>query len=154
MIGPEGVYATPPPDQYKKGALFLNTLRSVIDNDAEWFRLLRDYYQRFKYQTIMTTDVAAFFDHHTGLNLTPLFNEYLRHAAIPALELKFDAANRRVAYRWRAAEADFAMPVRAGKPGQWQLLHPTHEWQWLDTPLGSAEFSADTDYYYIDVSKQ
>jgi aminopeptidase N len=129
-------------------------VRSVIDNDAEWFKLLHDYYQHFKYQTIMTTDMVAFFNQHTGLNLTPLFDEYLRHAAIPVLELKFDAAGKRVAYRWRAEESGFAMPVRAGKQGQWQLLHPTSEWQWLDTDLNAADFSADTDYYYIDVSKQ
>ncbi len=33
VISPQGVFSTPPPDQYKKGALFLNTVRSVLDND-------------------------------------------------------------------------------------------------------------------------
>ena len=45
-------------DQYFKGALFINTLRSVVDDDQKWWELLRDFYQHFKYQTIMTEDVV------------------------------------------------------------------------------------------------
>src|ERR1019366_8587797 len=68
-------------------------VRSVVNDDAVWFKLLHDYYQHFKYQTIMTTDMASFFNTETGLNLTPIFNQYLRHAAIPTLELRFDDAD-------------------------------------------------------------
>src|SRR6202035_5589057 len=106
----EGIYGTPPVDQYKKGALFLNTLRSIVNDDSVWFKLLHDYYQHFKYQTIMTTDVASFFNAETSLNLTPIFNQYLRHAAIPTLELRFDSSARTVSYRWDAEEPGFAMP--------------------------------------------
>ena len=45
VIAEEGIYATPPTDQYKKGALFLNSVRSVVNDDAIWFKLLHDYYQ-------------------------------------------------------------------------------------------------------------
>jgi aminopeptidase N len=150
----EGVYCTPPPDQYKKGALFLNTLRSVIDDDAEWFKLLHDYYQHFKYQTIMTTDMLAFFNRHTGKDLTVLFKEYLQHAAIPTLELQFDPASGEVSYRWRAEEAGFNMPVRVGRQKQWQLIHPTSEWHRMKSTLRLDEFDVATDLYYINVSKQ
>ena len=150
----EGVYCTPPPDQYKKGALFLNTLRSVIDDDAEWFKLLHYYYQHFKYQTIMTTDMLGFFNRHTGKDLTVLFNQYLRHAAIPTLELKFDPASSLVSYRWRAEAAGFNMPVRVGRQKQWQLIHPTTEWHRMKSALRLDEFDAATDLYYIKVSKQ
>ena len=150
----EGVYCTPPPDQYKKGALFLNTLRSVIDDDAEWFKLLHDYYQHFKYQTIMTTDMLGFFNRHTGKDLTVLFNQYLRHAAIPTLELKFDPASSLVSYRWRAEAAGFNMPVRVGRQKQWQLIHPTTEWHRMKSALRLDEFDVATNLYYINVSKQ
>lgn len=83
VISPEGVASTPPVDQYKRGRLFLNTLRTVVGDDAKWFALLHDYYQHFKYQMIMATDLVAFFNQQAGKNLTPMFNEYLRHAAIP-----------------------------------------------------------------------
>jgi aminopeptidase N len=51
--------------------------------------LLRDFYQRFKYQTIMTEDVVEFFNAQLGRNLTPIFDQYLRRAALPTLELAF-----------------------------------------------------------------
>ncbi len=154
VISTEGVFSTPPADQYKKGALFLNTLRSVIDDDAEWFSLLHDYYQHFKYQTIMTTDLLAYFNQHTGKDLTPLFDQYLRHAAIPVLQLKFNTGLHTVDYRWRAEEAAFNMPVRVGRRDDWQLIFPTTEWKTLDSPIAMDEFEVATDLYYIDVNKQ
>ena len=93
IITPRGIHRTPPQDQYFKGALFLNTLRSVVNDDTRWWKLIRDFYQQFKYQNIMTEDVVAFFNEQTGRNLTPIFDQYLRHAALPTLELKFDDAD-------------------------------------------------------------
>ena len=153
VISQEGVFSTPPPDQYKKGALFLNTLRSVLDDDAQWYSLLRDYYQHFKYRTIMTADMVVFFNQRTHRQLRPIFDEYLRHAAIPTLELRFDQGAQ-VSYRWLAQEKDFAMPVRVGRAGDWQLIHPTTSWQQMNTGLGKQEFDVATDLYYINVSKQ
>jgi aminopeptidase N len=154
VISEEGVFSTPPPDQYKKGALFLNTLRSVINDDEKWFSLLRGYYQHFKYQTIMTTDMVAFFNRHTGRRLQPIFDEYLRHAAIPTLELRFDDRAHAVSYRWAAQEKQFAMPVRVGQKGAWQIIHPTTSWQHMHTDLDRDAFDVATDLYYINVSKQ
>ena len=151
VIAEEGIYATPPVDQYKKGALFLNTVRSVVNDDAVWFKLLHDYYQHFKYQTIMTTDMVAFFNAHTGLNLTPIFNQYLRHAAIPTLELQFDQAAHTVSYRWRAEEPGFSMPIRVGNSAHWQIVQPSSSWQVLATPLEKQDFAVATDLYYVNV---
>jgi aminopeptidase N len=155
VISEEGVFSTPPVDQYKKGGLFLNTLRTVVGSDDKWFALLHDYYQHFKYQTIMTTDMVAFFNQQTGKDLTPIFNEYLRHAAIPVLELRFDESAHTVSYRWQAEEKDFNMPIRVGQKDNWQLITPTTtEWKTLPTQLSTDDFAVDTDYYYVDVTKQ
>ena len=62
IITARGVNADPPQDQYFKGALFLNTLRSVVNDDKQWWALLHDFYQHFKYQNIMTEDVVAYFN--------------------------------------------------------------------------------------------
>ena len=135
VISQEGVFSTPPPDQYKKGSLFLHTLRSVLDDDALWFSLLHDYYQHFKYRTIMTSDMVAFFNQRTHKQLRPIFDEYLRHAAIPTLELRFDAPGHKIAYRWLAQEKGFAMPVRVGRSNDWLLIHPTTSWQSMKSRL-------------------
>lgn len=138
VIPEHGINAEPTEDQYFKGALMINTLRTVIDDDPKWFADLHDFYQHFKYQSIMTEDVVAWWNQRTGMDLTPFFNEYLRHAAIPVLRLKFDAAKGTVAYRWCADEPDFAMPIKIGKSGSLTLVTPvTTEWRtmpWTEDP--------------------
>ncbi len=153
IVAPRGVNATPPADQYFKGALFLHTLRSVVDDEKLWRSLLRDFYRTFKYRNIMTEDVVEFFNRRTGRNLTPVFNQYLRRAALPALELKFDEAKGEVSYRWKADEPGFRMPVRVGGRGGWQLIRPTAEWQTMKTLLRQEDFTVATELYYVDVIK-
>jgi aminopeptidase N len=154
IIAERGIAATPPQDMYFKGALFLNTLRSVVNDDARWFALIHDFYQHFKYQNIMTEDVVAYFNQQTGMNLTPLFDQYLRHTAIPTLELKFNEADGTVDYRWQADEPDFAMPIRVGRKPDWQIIQPTTYGQTMKTPLKKNEFDVATDLYFVNVSKQ
>ncbi len=153
IIPERGVNATPPQDMYFKSALFLNTLRSIVDDDKRWWMMLRDFYQRFKYQTIMTEDVVEYFNRKTGMNLTPIFNQYLRHTAIPTLELKFDEALGTVSYRWKVDEPGFAMPVRVGARNHWQIIQPTTDWKQMKTPLHQDDFEVATDLYYVNVSK-
>ena len=152
IITQRGVHRSPPGDQYFKGALFINTLRSVVDDDKRWWKLMRDLYQEFKYRNIMTEEMVRFFNEKTGKDLTPIFDQYLRHPGIPTLELTFDQAKQSVSYRWKADEANFAMPVRVGKRGAWQIVHPTAEWKTMKTEIPAAEFEVATDLYYVNVS--
>jgi aminopeptidase N len=154
IISQRGVNATPPPDQYFKGTLFLNTLRSVINDDNKWFALIHDLFQKFKYQNIMTEDIVTFFNEHTGLSLTPIFNQYLRHKDIPTLELKFDEAQHSISYRWLADEPAFAMPVRIATDEPWQIIFPTTEWQKLPAKAHKDEMRVATDLYFINVVKK
>jgi aminopeptidase N len=154
IIAERGINAEPPQDQYFKGALFLNTLRSVVNDDPRWFKLIHDLYQHFKYKDIMTEDMVAFFNQKTGKDFTPIFNQYLRHTAIPTLELKFNEADGTVAYRWKVDEAGFAMPVRVGKKENWQIIQPTTDWQTMKTALTKDDFAVATDLYFINVEKQ
>jgi len=153
IIAPRSVNATPPQDMYFKGALFLNTLRSVVNDDARWWALLKDIFQHFKYQTIMTEDIVAWFNQKTKMNLTPIFDQYLRHTALPKLELKFNEAAGTVAYRWQVDEPSFAMPIRVGAKENWQIVRPTTAWQTMKTPLKRDQFEVATDLYFVEVSK-
>jgi aminopeptidase N len=154
IITQRGINGTPPQDEYFKGALFINTLRSIVNNDDRWFQLIHDFYQHFKYQNIMTEDVVAYFNQQTGMNLTPVFDQYLRHTAIPTLELKFQPAEGVVTYRWKVDEPAFAMPIRVGNKNNWQSITPTTEWQTTKTNLSKDDFDVATDLYFVDVSKQ
>lgn len=146
-----GINQSPPQDQYFKGALFINTLRSVVDDDKKWWAVLRKFHQTFKYKNILTGDVVRFFNQNTGMDLTPMFDEYLKHAQLPTLEIKF--GNHSVAYRWNASEPAFAMPIKVGRPGRWQVIKPTIQWQAMSTDLAPDAFQVATDLYYVNVKR-
>jgi aminopeptidase N len=154
IITQRGVNRTPPQDMYFKGALFLNTLRSVVNDDKRWFTLIHDVFQHFKYRNIMTEDMVDFLNQRTGMNLTPIFDEYLRHAALPVLELRFDEAAGTVSYRWKADEPAFAMPIRVGAKDNWQIVQPAAEWKTMKTPLKKDDFTVASDLYFVNVSKE
>jgi aminopeptidase N len=153
IITERGIHRSPSQDQYFKGALFLQTLRAVVNDDRAWWKLMRDTYQEFKYTNIMTEDLVRFFNRKTGKNWTPIFDQYLRHAALPTLELAFSEKGDEVSYRWKADEKDFAMRIRVGTPGAWQTIEPTTEWQKMRTTLAKDEFQVATDLYYINVAR-
>jgi aminopeptidase N len=152
IVARRGINAQPPQDQYFKGALFLNTLRSVVEDDAKWFAAIRGFYQKHKYQNIGTEEVVGYFNEALGMDLTAVFEQYLRHAALPVLELKFEAEGM-VAYRWRAEAKGFAMPVRVGKEGAWERVSPTAEWQRRKMGMVKEEFGVDTEGFYVAVER-
>ena len=154
IISPAGVNSTPPQDMYFKGALFLNTLRSVIDNDARWWKLVHDFAEHFKYRNIMAEDLVKFFNEKTGKNLILVFDQYLRHTDIPALELEFQESDGSVSYRWETDVKEFAMPVKVGRRGDWQLIQPTTEWKTMKSGVKKDEFEVATDHYYVNVIKK
>ncbi len=147
-----GTNQQPTSDQYFKGALMLNTLRSVIGNDERWFSLIRGFYQHFKYQEILTEDVITYFNKQTGIDLTPIFDQYLRHVAVPLLELKFQPGS--VSYRWKVDVNGFFMPVKVGDGKEWETIHPTEKWQTMKTPLSRGEFRVATDLYFVEVTEE
>ncbi|MGI4755611.1 MAG: M1 family metallopeptidase [Janthinobacterium lividum] len=150
IVGERGVNATPhDEDQYFKGALLLNTLRSVVADDTRWYAALHGLAEHFRYKNIRTEDVVLYLNQQLGHDYTPIFYEYLHHADLPQLQLEFDRAAGTVRYRWQASEPGFSMPVQAGDPQRWTLLHPTSEWQTVPGPPES--FKVATDLYYVQV---
>jgi hypothetical protein len=82
-----------------------------------------------------------------------IFNQYLRHTALPVLELSFAEAAKVVRYRWQTDEADLAMPISVGTKDHWQKIKPTTQWQEMKTELKKEDFQAATDLYFIDIKK-
>lgn len=153
IITERGRHRTPPQDMYFKGALFLHTLRGIVNDDRVWWSVIRDFYQAHKYSNIMTEDVVRFFNAKLRRDLTPVFDQYLRHAALPVLELDFAATPGAVRYRWKADVAGFNMPIRVGRPDAWQTISPTSEWASMPNTLAQQDFQVATDLYYVVVQK-
>jgi aminopeptidase N len=100
----------------------------------------------------MTEDMVRFVNETLQQDVTPVFDQYLRRAALPVLELTFDGTAGTVAYRWRADERAFAMPIKVGDPSRWQLIRPTADWQLMPTTLTPETFKVATDLYYVEVA--
>ncbi len=150
IIGPAGVNHWPSNDQYFKGALFLHTLRHVVDDDKKWWAMLRDYAERFKYKNIYTADVINFFNSYFKRDFIPVFEQYLYHAHIPKLQVKFE--ENRVAYRWQAEVEEFDLPVKVRVHGKTHFIHPTAEWK--SEALGGMakeNWQVATDLFYVEV---
>lgn len=149
-----GVYNVNQPgdqrDMYFKGILFLNTLRSVLNDDTQWWKLIYDYNQVFKYKTITNEDVIAFFNRYMRRNVRNIFDQYLKHPAIPTLELKFGID--KVQYRWTTDVNNFAMPFTATLWGKTKRLETTNQWQTLrGKGITKDTFKPDVDLFYMNV---
>ena len=151
LIGPYGVNKEGSNDMYPKGALLLNTLRNVVNDDAKWWQLLLNYTQNFRYQIIDTENVIAFFNQQTGKNLTPIFNEYLRYVGIPSLDLKLNKGT--LQYRWRCNTTDFNMPVDIYIKGKVVRLKPITKWKKSSLKIQKLkDITVLKDHFLITVS--
>jgi aminopeptidase N len=150
IIGQYGVNNEGSGDMYYKGALMLNTLRSVINDDAKWWKIILDYSNTYRHQIIDTETVIAFFNKASGMNLTPIFNQYLRHVSIPTLELR--KMKNKVEYRWKTDEVNFEMPVDVNFKGQKIRLQATNNWKVSDFKVKTLnDISVLKDHFYIKV---
>ncbi|MCL9804284.1 M1 family metallopeptidase [Flavobacterium amniphilum] len=130
IIGHYGVNKEGSGDMYPKGALMLNTMRHIINDDAKWWSLILKYSETFKRQIVTHDQVVDFFNKESGLNLTSVFNQYLKYTEIPKLELKKDKNG--IAYRWVTNEKNFSMPVDVLIKGKKIRLNATNDWQTLN----------------------
>lgn len=127
IIGSYGVNQEGSGDMYYKGALMLNTIRSIINNDKKWWKLLLDYSNKFKHQIIETNDVISFFNSQTGLHLTPIFNQYLLFKDIPVLEMR--KTKNKLEFRWKTDEPNFEMPIDVKNEGKKIRIYATNNWK-------------------------
>lgn len=150
IIGPYGVNKEGSTDMYEKGALMLNTLRHIVNNDDKWWNILLKYSETFRHKIIDTKTVVDFFNTETDMNLTNFFNQYLRYANIPKLELR--KSKGKLEYRWKADESKFNMPVDIKIKGKKNRLYPTNFWKKTKSNINKIEdIEVLTNDYYINV---
>jgi hypothetical protein len=67
--------------------------------------------------------------------------------------LSVNEAEGTLAYRWKADEHRFDMPIRIGTGGTWQVIQPTTDWKLMRWAGRTAEIEVATDLYYVNVEK-
>lgn len=145
-------------DMYNKGMLFLNTLRHVINDDALWFDILKEMTtEKFAYQTITANDLMFFFNKKTGLNLTPVFMQYVFHKDIPVLYYDLEKVKGKkylLKYKWQTDVADFNMPVELILDDERIRLEASNELQALElTKKKKSKFGFNQEQFYIKIKK-
>jgi aminopeptidase N len=129
IIGQYGVNNEGSGDMYYKGALMLNTIRSILNDDKKWWKLILDYSLRFRHKIIDTEIVIAFFNKETNLDLTSVFNQYLRHKNIPVFEIH--KRKNKMQFRWKTDVSNFKMPIDILYKGKKIRLQPQNDWQFF-----------------------
>lgn len=151
VIGFYGVNKEGSGDMYNKGALMLNTLRHITNNDSKWWAMLLKFSNTYKKQIIDTETVIAFFSAELGRDMTPFFHQYLKHTSIPVLVLK--KHKNTFKYKWQTDEPNFEMPVELEINGKRKRILATNEYKIAPIPVASIpnEIKVRTDKYYVKV---
>lgn len=75
-------------DRYDKGAAVVHMIRLMLHDDVSFRKLLRGISKQFYHQTIEGMDLETYIIKQTGLDLNIFFNQYLRQANPPLVELR------------------------------------------------------------------
>ena len=145
IIGPYGVNAEGSSDMYYKGSNMLHTIRQLVADDEKWRRILRGLNADFYHQTVTSAQIEKYFSDQTGLDLAPIFDQYLRNTMIPVLEYAIEGPT--ITYRYTQVVDGFRMPLRIAFHGNSQWITPTKEWQTLPCDGDTSQLHIDRNFY-------
>ena len=145
IIGPYGVNRNGSSDMYYKGANLLHTIRQIIHDDEQWRTILRGLNSEFYHQTVTSTQIENYISDQAGIDLSPVFEQYLRDIRIPILSVVKTAQT--ISYRWENAIQSFDMPVRVYLDKQELWLQPTTKWQSIEHSKTNVLLEVDQNFY-------
>lgn len=132
-------------DMYYKGGNMLHTIRQIINNDEKWRQILRGLNSTFYHQTVTTQQIENYISEQAGIDLTPVFNQYLRDTRVPTLEYYF--TEKQLSYRWINCVDGFTMPVQVDLNGESLRIQPTKEWKVITVATTNSKLTIDANYY-------
>ena len=130
-------------DMYSKGANLLHTIRQLTNNDELWRQTLRGLNEEFYHSTVTTKEIEEYISNSIGMDLSRIFDQYLRDYRIPVFE--FEINNGILSYRWNDVIEGFDMPIEVKIDGETKLLQPTNKFQKLK--IKNLYLNVDKDYY-------
>ncbi len=141
IIGDYGVNRSGSGDMYYKGGNMLHTIRQIIDNDQLWRVILRGLNLDFYHQTVTTEQIENYISQKAKIDLSKVFDQYLRTTKIPELSLK--QKGKKIFYKWDNAVDGFDMPVDVLLDGKKTRLYPTSKTKKVKVK----SLIVDEDYY-------
>ena len=130
-------------DMYSKGANLLHTIRQLAKDDEVWRQTLRGLNEEFYHSTVTTKEIEDFISKSIGMDLSKVFDQYLRDVRVPVFE--YEITNGTLMYRWDNVIDGFDMPLEVIIDGENTLLYPTLEFKKI--PIDNLYINVDDDYY-------
>ena len=153
IIAPYGVNAEGSGDMYYKGGNLLHTIRQIVNDDEKWRGILRGLNHAFWHQTVTTGQIESYISAQAGIDLSKVFDQYLRTTEIPVFEYRLDDST--LAFRWTDVVPGFDMPVRVTVGDDtFGLVHPTTRWQVQKVHLSSPDAFRVDDNFYVLTARQ
>lgn len=146
VIGDYGVRNTGSSDMYYKGANMLHTIRTLINDDQKFRGILRGLNKDFHHQTVTSGQIENYIAEKSGLDLSTVFDQYLRTTEIPAFVYRQNG--KRLDFRYENAVNDLQLPLRINGN---QLIRPTESWQQVE--LNSPAPVVFDNNYFVDYRK-
>jgi aminopeptidase N len=139
-------------DMYSKGAVILNMVRTIINDDYKWRSILRGLNKTFYHATVTYGDITGYISKQSGMDLGPVFDQYLHYKGLPTLQVIWQ--DGKPYCKWKADAKDFNMPVRVRiKGGEYKFITPGTTLKPIDLAGVTKEnLEADTFNYYIKLS--
>ncbi len=150
IIGTYGANREGSSDMYPKGGNMLHTIRHLINDDAKWLAIMRGLNTQFWHQTVSTEQVESYMSEKAGMDLSKIFDQYLRRTEIPLL--KYRVNGKTVSFNYERVVPGFAMPLRVSINGKEVVITPTQAVQTFDASEEIKTFEVDRNFY-IDVEK-
>ena len=141
IIGIYGVNSEGSSDMYYKGANLIHMLRQLTKDDEKWRYILRLMNKTFYHQTVTTKQIEDFLSTAIGIDLSKIFDQYLRDFRIPTLE--YVNLENQLQYRWTETVSEFQMPIEVIIDQQSQWIIPKKSWQTIE----GNTLKIDNDYY-------
>jgi aminopeptidase N len=151
VAGPYNVNKMGSGDMYSKGTVLLNMVRTIVDDDEKWRKILRGLNTEFYHKTVDYNDIVNYITKQSGKNLRPVFDQYLKFRTLPILE--FITKDGKLNCRWIAEAKDFNMPVMIKKKGaKFELITPSTKFSPIAIEGPSKEnLEVDLADFYIGV---
>ena len=128
----------------------LHTIRQIINDDAKWLSILRGLNADFWHQTVTTEQIESYITKKAGIDLSKVFDQYLRTTQIPLL--KYSLSGKTLSFNYERVVKGFAMPLRVSINGKEMVITPTEVQQSLDFPEEIKTFEVNRNFY-VEVEK-
>jgi len=130
-------------DMYSKGANLLHTIRQLAKDDEIWRQTLRGLNKEFYHSTVTTEEIEEYISKSIGIDLSKVFDQYLRDYKVPILE--YEIIDGILSYRWNNVIDGFNMPIEAEIDGVNKFLFPSKEFKTFK--MKNSYINVDDDYY-------